>query len=124
MSDDLENDQKEFEGNLSSQMYRNLLERSYEKVAGLKQQLEVLQNQTITLRDKTATEVYPGILIQSTSAEQAAVDSYRAADALLRVRETGQSFDSDLTTILKEMRDSSKDDTVFGRTVRNFLNDK
>jgi hypothetical protein len=124
MSEEEKKDQEEFEGQMSSALYKDLLEKSYEKVAGLKQQLIAIQNQTVTLRDKIASAVYPGVLVQSMSSEQAAEDAYRAADALLRVRETGHVFDNDLITLFKEMRDSTPDDVSFGRTIRNFLKDK
>jgi len=124
MSEDLEKDQKEFEGNMSEQMYQELLTKSYEKIANLKLALGATQSLEIDLRDNIAKTVYPTFLLQSTSTEQAAQDSYRAADKLLRVRETGVPHDSDLILLLKEMKDSSPNDEVFGRSVRNFLTDK
>ena len=124
MSDELKKDQEEFEGDMSTQMYQELLTRSYEKIANLRLALGAAQSQEVDLRDRIAANVYPGFLIQSTSTEQAAQDSYRAADKMLRIRESGTSYDTDIINVLKEMRDSSADDTVFGRTVRNFLRDK
>ena len=115
---------EEFEGQISVELYRELLERSYEKVAGLKQALAAIQNQTVNLRDRIATKVYPTTLVDASSTEEAAEDAYRAADALLRVRETGRAYDSDLIDLLKQMKDSSETDQVFGRTVRTFLTDK
>ena len=124
MSDELKKDQEEFEGDMSSQMYQELLTRSYEKIANLRLALGAAQSQEIDLRDRIAASVYPGFLTQATSNEQAAQDAYRAADKMLRVRESGTSYDTDLINVLKEMRDSASDDTKFGRTVRNFLRDK
>ena len=124
MSDELKKDQEEFEGDMSSQMYQELLTRSYEKIANLRLALGAANNQEVDLRDRIAASVYPGFLIQSTSSEQAAQDAYRAADKMLRVRESGTAYDTDLIAVLKEMRDSTIDDTTFGRTVRNFLRDK
>ena len=117
-------DLEEFEGNMSVEMYQDLLTKSYEKIANLKLALGATQSLEIDLRDNIAKTVYPTFLLQSTSNEQAAEDSYRAADKLLRVRETGKSYDSDVIALFKEMRDSSPNDEVFGRTVRNFLTDK
>ena len=117
-------DLKEFEGNMSIEMYQDLLTKSYEKIANLKLALGATQSLEIDLRDNIAKTVYPTFLLQSTSNEQAAEDSYRAADKLLRVRETGKSYDSDVIVLFKEMRDNSPNDEVFGRTVRNFLTDK
>ena len=117
-------DLEEFEGNMSVEMYQDLLTKSYEKIANLKLALGATQSLEIDLRDNIAKTVYPTFLLQSTSNEQAAEDSYRAADKLLRVRETGKSYDSDVIALFKEMRDNSPNDEVFGRTVRNFLTDK
>lgn len=124
MSNEVEKDQKEFEGDMSTQMYQELLTRSYEKIANLKLALGAAQGQEVDLRDRIAASVYPGFLTQATSNEQAAQDAYRAADKMLRVRESGTSYDTDLISVLKEMRDSTIDDNAFGRTVRNFLRDK
>lgn len=124
MSNEVEKDQKEFEGDMSTQMYQELLTRSYEKIANLKLALGAAQGQEVDLRDRIAASVYPGFLTQATSNEQAAQDAYRAADKMLRVRESGASYDTDLINVLKEMRDSTIDDNAFGRTVRNFLRDK
>ena len=124
MSDDLETDRQEFEGQMTAEMYRELLERSYEKIAGLKLSLVAAQGQNITLRDEIAKVMFSTAMIDATSLEDAAVDAYRAADALMRVRETGHAFDSDLIGVLKEMRDSNSDDMTFGRSVRTFLKHK
>jgi len=124
MSDELKKDQEEFEGDMSIQMYQELLTRSYEKIANLKLALGAAQGQEVDLRDRIASSVYPGFLIQSTSSEQAAEDSYRAADKMLRVRESGTAYDTDLIAILKEMRDNSMTNEVFGRNIRTFLKDK
>jgi hypothetical protein len=105
-------------------MYRELVERSYEKVASLKLQLASVVNQSVNLRDKVAIACYSVHLDEANSTEEAAMDSYRAADALLRVRESGTTFESDILDILKRMRDTSRDDVAFGRTVRSFLKDK
>ena len=117
-------DLEEFEGNMSVEMYQDLLTKSYEKIANLKLALGATQSLEIDLRDNIAKTVYPTFLLQSTSNEQAAEDSYRAADKLLRVRETGKSYDSDVIALFKEMRDNTPNDETFGRTVRNFLTDK
>ena len=124
MSDELKKDQEEFEGDMSIQMYQELLTRSYEKIANLRLALGAVQSQEVDLRDRIASNVYPGFLIQSTSSEQAAEDSYRAADRMLRVRESGTSYDTDLIAVLKEMRDNSMTNEVFGRNIRTFLKDK
>jgi len=124
MSEDLKKDLEEFEGQISQEIYMKLLGDAYETIANLREALATTKNQEIILRDKIAARVYPTLLLQSTSSEQAAEDAYRAADKMLRVRETGVAFSSDLIKLLKELRDSSKDDTVFGRSVRTFLNDK
>ena len=124
MSKELESDQKEFEGQLTIEMYKELLEESYSKVAGLKLSLKAAQVQTVTLRDNIAVRMLPTTMVVSTSLEDAAVDAYRAADALLRVRDHGTSYDSDVIDLLKRMRDTVNDDTVFGRQIRNFLKDK
>ena len=124
MSDELKKDQEEFEGDMSTQMYQELLTRSYEKIANLRLALGAANNQEVDLRDRIAANVYPGFLIQSTSNEQAAEDSYRAADKMLRVRESGTAYDTDLIAILKEMRDNSMTNEVFGRNIRTFLKDK
>ena len=124
MCKEVERDQEEFEGNMSVQMYQELLTKSYEKIANLKLALGAAQGQEVDLRDRIASSVYPGFLIQSTSNEQAAEDSYRAADKMLRVRESGTAYDTDLIAILKEMRDNSMTNEVFGRNIRTFLKDK
>jgi hypothetical protein len=124
MSEDLKKDLEEFEGQISQEIYMKLLGDAYETIANLREALATTKNQEIILRDKIAARVYPTLLLQSTSSEQAAEDAYRAADKMLRVRETGVAFSSDLIKLLKELRDSSRDDTVFGRSVRTFLNDK
>lgn len=124
MSDELKKDQEEFEGDMSTQMYQELLTRSYEKIANLRLALGAANNQEVDLRDRIAASVYPGFLIQSTSNEQAAEDSYRAADKMLRVRESGTSYDTELINVLKEMRDNSMTNEVFGRNIRTFLKDK
>jgi len=124
MCKEVERDQEEFEGNMSVQMYQELLTKSYEKIANLKLALGASNSLEVDLRDNIAKTVYPTFLLQSTSTEQAAEDSYRAADKLLRTRETGVAYDSDVIILLKEMRDSSPNDEIFGRTIRTFLNDK
>ncbi len=124
MSDELTNDEKEFEGDMSNEMLKDLLVKSYEKIANLRLALGATQTQEIDFRDDVAKMVYPSMILQSTTYEGAAEDAYRAADKLLRVRETGMSYDSDIIMVLKEMKDSSKNDDVFGRTVRRFLTDK
>ncbi len=124
MSDDLKKDLEEFEGQITEEIYMKLLEDSYANVASLRETLTRTHMQEITLRDQTASRVYSSMLIQATSAEQAAEDSYRAADALLRVRETGVAFSSDIIKLLNQMMDNTKDDLEFGRTVRRFLNNK
>jgi hypothetical protein len=124
MSEDLKKDLEEFEGQISQEIYMKLLGDAYETIANLREALATTKNQEIILRDKIAARVYPTLLSQSTSSEQAAEDAYRAADKMLRVRETGVAFSSDLIKLLKELRDSSRDDTVFGRSVRTFLKDK
>ena len=125
MSDgDLKKDLAEFEGQISEEIYMKLLEDAYKNVAILREALERTRNQEVALRDEIAAKVYPTMILQSTSSEQAAEDSYRAADHLMRIRETGVSFDSEIIKLLKQMRDSTKDDTSFGRSVRTFLNDK
>jgi hypothetical protein len=120
----IENDEKEFEGQISTELYRELLERAYEKISELKITLNAIRNHEITLRDKVAAQVYGVTIKMSTSTEQAAEDAYKAADMLLRVRETGHTFESDLLNILKEMRDSSKSNDQLGQNIRNFLIEK
>jgi hypothetical protein len=124
MCDELEKDQKEFEGNMSIEMYQELLTKSYEKIANLKLALGATHSLEIDLRDNIAKMVYPTFLLQSTSTEQAAEDAYRAADKMLRVRETGVAYDSEIIQLLKEMRDNTPNDQAFGRTIRTFLKDK
>ena len=83
MSDDLKKDLEEFEGQLTTEMYQDLLGKSYEKIATLRSALATTENQEIVLRDRIATHIYPTMMLQSTSPEQAAQDSYRAADNML-----------------------------------------
>ncbi len=123
MSDDLTADDKEFEGQMSEELYRDLLKKAYEKNASLQLTLDTVRRNELGFRDQAAIAMYP-IALEVSTHEEAAVDAYRAADTLLRVRETGQTFESDLITLLKQMRDNSERDEEFGRTVRNFLTDK
>lgn len=124
MSDDLKKDLEEFEGQITEEIYMKLLGDAYETIANLREVLGTVRNAEITLRDKIATGVYPSLLLQSTSSDQAAEDAYRAADKMMRVRETGTAFSSELIKLLKQMRDNTDTDTSFGRSVRTFLNDK
>jgi len=124
MSDDLKKDLAEFEGQITEEIYMKLLEDSYANIANLRESLGRTQTQEVGLRDQTAALIYPSMLIQATSAGQAAEDSYRAADVLMRVRESGVAFSSDIIKLLKEMRDSVSTDLEFGRLVRRFLTDK
>ena len=117
----IKTDLKEFEGQMTIEMYRELVERGYEKIAALKLQLQSMTEIGITMRDKIAFGVYASAIEEASSLEDAAVDAYRAADALLRVRESGVAYESDVIGILKELRDSTKNDDAFGRGVRNFL---
>jgi len=121
--DQVAEDLREFEGNLTEQMYRELLERAYEKIATLKMSLVKVQEQTVNLRDQVASKCYPTTLSEASSTEEAAIDAYRAADAFLRVRETGVAYDSDVIKMLRELRDNNGNtDEKFGRAVRNFIN--
>lgn len=124
MSDDLKKDLEEFEGQITEDIYMKLLGDAYETIANLRETLGTLRNSEINLRDQIALRIYPSLLLQSTSNDQAAEDAYRSADRLMRVRESGTAFSSELIKLLKEMRDSTKDDASFGRSVRTFLNDK
>ena len=120
----LEEDKKEFEGQMTKELLKDLLEGSYIKIAGLQASLGAAEDQSITLRDQVATKMFPHAMEDSTSLEDAAIDAYRAADALLRVRETGGAYDSDVIDLLKRIRDTSETDQYFGRQVRKFLKDK
>lgn len=121
MSNKVKEDLEEFEGNMKIEVYQELLKKAYEKVSSLELALETVNNVEISFRDETAAKVYPTMLEGSKSFNQAAEDSYRAADMLLRVRETGKTYEADVIQVLNEMKDSSPNDTVFGRTVRRFL---
>lgn len=124
MSDDLKKDLEEFEGQITEDIYMKLLGDAYGTIANLRETLGTLRNSEINLRDQIALRIYPSLLLQSTSNDQAAEDAYRSADRLMRVRESGTAFSSELIKLLREMRDSTKDDASFGRSVRTFLNDK
>lgn len=127
-SGDLKKDLEEFEGQLTEEIYMKILGDAYETIANLRETLGTVRNQEITLRDQIDSRVYPALFLQSTSSEQAAEDAYRAADKMMRVRETGTAFSTELIKLLKEMRDNigsvPRPDETFGRMVRNFLNDK
>lgn len=118
------NKEEEFKDNMTPEMYKGLLVIAYEEITILKNTITRIRLKEITLRDKIASHIFGDMLKNATSNEQAAENSYRAADALLRVRESGEAYDPDIIMILKEMRDSTGDMSVFGRAVRTFLTDK
>lgn len=117
---------EEFESteNVETDLNAAILESTLVENLKLRTTIERLNRQQLSLRDTVAVSVFPSFLAIDFKAEIAAEDSYKAADALMRVRDRGRSYEDDLIEIIKTFAKLYPNDYELGSAVRSFLNNK
>jgi len=71
------------------EFYKDALLKAGEFIKALQQQNAELHEQQLVLRDEVALQCYSVLIRENSDYKQAAGDAYTAADAFIRVRETG-----------------------------------
>ena len=115
---------KKSEGRMTMEMYRELLIETYKVVSDLKEVLDTFKSDRINLMDTIAAKFYTFLMDSSHPPERAMDDAYRAADILIKVKESKKVFEGDLIDILKKIRDTSETDEELGKNVKLFLNNR
>jgi len=73
------------------ELQESLLDTAYEENEKLRLLLEEAKKEQLEFRDDVALEIYAKQFKDTPDYTVAAVDAYRAADAFLRVRDTGEA---------------------------------
>ena len=76
----------------SKQFYENVLTRANETILGLRDQVKTFNEQQIAFRDEVAMACYVPHVATVSDYKKAASDAFRAADAFLRIRESGDAI--------------------------------
>ena len=76
-------------GQSVEQFYKDLLTRADTTIKGQAKQISDLNAQQIAFRDEVALACYPILIKELSGYQDAANESFRAADAFLRAREGG-----------------------------------
>lgn len=121
MSEEKENYSAE---NIEAGFHLAMLESTLKEVEKLRMINKELTMQQLRLRDMVAMSVYSSFLDTSFNAESAAEDSYRAADAFMRIRDRGRTYDDDMLEIVKNLTIQNPNDSDLGSVIREFLNKK
>ena len=74
------------------QFYQNVLKQADERIKALNEQVEEIQKQQLEFRDEVAVRCFVPLIPVTDDYKKAASDAYRAADAFLRVRESGDEI--------------------------------
>jgi hypothetical protein len=109
-SDKLENALKEFECDILRRTIKNL-----------KTEISELRKRELSMRDFTASDMFIEISKTVSDPEKAAEDAYRAADAFMRIRDKGKSYQEDIVEKLKEIVSSSENNEELGTKVKLFI---
>jgi hypothetical protein len=104
------------------------IEELQSKVKMLEEMNASLQLLQICLRDKVAMSLYTSSFIvnplalntERLSDESKAVEAFKKADAFIRVREQGQSYENELVEDLKELLKNKPNDQDLGKVVRQI----
>lgn len=130
MSNEINNDKvgslphRRSEKQLETDLTASLLNDALLENEKLKVIIEQLQQSRIALRDLVAASVFPSYLSIDFKSEIAAEDSYKTADAFMRVRERGRSYEDDLLEIFEKMVKKNPNDTELGEEVRRWMTSK
>jgi len=79
-------------GQSVEQFYKDLLKKADETIKAQRVQLRDFSRQQIAFRDEVALACYVPLIANVDDYKKAASDAFRAADAFLRVRESGDTI--------------------------------
>lgn len=96
------------------------LKKKDKQIALLTWQIQRLNTNLADIRDTIAMNCFVQFFGTSPSYEKAAIDSYKAADSFLRIRDSGEIYENQLIEDLKEFVNNIPNDEELGKTVRKI----
>lgn len=113
--------QQEFDKKLE-ESFRNLeMDFAQIRIKRLKAEIEELRKKENHTRDLAALTMLVEISKEVPDPEKASEDAYRVADAFMRVRDKGKSYQEDILETLKETAANATSNEELGAKVRILL---
>lgn len=91
------------------------------QVKHLKAEVQLLRSKDNLTRDMAAIEMFREISKEISNPEKAAEDAFRSADAFMRVRDRGKSYQEDILEKLKQLAANISSNEDLGAEVRLLI---
>jgi hypothetical protein len=110
----------EMSDGLTIDFYKDALATALADKEQLELMLDAMRQAEGGFRDSIAALCFAQVFGTIPSNKDAAVDSYRAADAFLRVKEEGEKYESEIVEDIKDMVKNTPNDQALGELVRKL----
>lgn len=105
---------------ISIELLEGYLAKAEGKIDQLEEVITKYKNAEVKLRDKVAISCFSQHFTSTPSYERAAEDSYKAADAFMRVRDHGKSYEMEVIEDIKLFVANIPNDIELGKKVREL----
>ena len=103
------------------ELMKDTLDKVFKENEYLKKVNQELYSNQISFRDEIAKELFIHIFDTVSDPEKATEDAYRAADAFIRIRDKGRSYQEEILESLMDLAFQNQDNANLGVKVRLFI---
>jgi hypothetical protein len=112
------------EQELTIGMYRELIKKAHDQIKNLNKLNETLNYMSIRYRDELASKIYVQQIELCVDFESATEFAFKAADAFLRIREEGRSYQQEIIEDIRKLTEDNPDNADLGEKIRILIKNK